>query len=476
MKWDNALTLCRDLQRGDVSAVDVMREIYRRIDDINPQVNALVALLPEDQALALAARADEVPIANRGPLHGLPMAPKDAVQVQGFATAWGFAPWAEKVASADDKLAARMRSAGALFIGHSNMPEFGLGSNTFNAVYGKTRNPWDLTKTPGGSSGGAAVALTTGMLPLADGSDMGGSLRNPASFCNVVGLRPSIGRTPMSPGMAWFTRLSTTGPMAQTVADAALLFSVQGGPDVDDPLTLPEPGTHFLDALVAPENLHGKRIAYAPRLHDLPVAPEVLAVTDQCADTMANLGAEIVADAPDLRAAMEVFQVQRAAGLATLGRSLDRTVADWRQHAKDTAIWNIDKGFALSSEEILQSELSRSAIYARAARFFENYDALILPAAQVAPFDGNEEWVAEIDGVKMDTYLDWMTICCAITVTGLPAISVPGGFTAAGLPVGLQIVGKPRGDLALLQLAHTFEQATRYFEQRPPIHSDVGGA
>ncbi len=469
MQWESALQVCRDLQRGSISAVDLMRETYQRIQRVNPEVNALVNLLPEEEALRLATQADEVPIAQRGPLHGLPMAPKDAVDVAGFATTWGFAPYANNIVREDDTQAARLRAAGGIFIGRSNMPEFGLGSHTFNSLFGQTLNPYDTSKTPGGSSGGAAVALATEMLPVADGSDMGGSLRNPASYCNVVGFRPSIGRMPMSRGMAWFARLVTTGPMAKTVADTALLFSVQAGPDASDPLSLPEPGDTFLDALVAPDNLDGYKIAYSPDLHGLPIAPEVAAVIANAADVVSNLGAEVVETAPDLSRAMDVFQVQRAAGLANLGNTLDQAVPDWREHAKDTAIWNIDKGKSLSSADLLHSELVRSHIYAHVAEFFGEYDALLLPAAQVAPFETSIDWIREINGQPMHTYIDWMTICCAITVTSLPAISVPAGFTPEGLPVGLQIVGKPRGDLELLKLAHAFEQATAYHRQKPAI-------
>jgi amidase len=474
VRWTNARELCRDLQRGSITAVELMTEVYRRIGLINPRVNALVGLLDEDEALKLAAAADKVPVAERGMLHGLPMAPKDAVAVKGFATTWGFAPWADAIAPGDDKLAARMRAAGALFIGHSNMPEFGLGSNTFNSLYGATLNPYAPARTPGGSSGGAAVALATRMLPLADGSDMGGSLRNPASFCNVVGLRPSIGRNPSGRGYSWYGRLSTTGPMATNVADTAFLFAVQAGPDVEDPLTLPEPGETFLDGLVPLPDLKGLRIAYSPDLHGLPIAPDVARVIAQCAGVCADLGASVVTTAPDLSRAMYVFQVQRAANLAHLGHALDRSLPDWKTHAKDTAVWNIEKGQALSASEVLQAEIIRSEIYAEAAHFFEDYDALILPAAQVAPFDTRTEWIDEINGVAMETYIDWMTVCCAITVTGLPAISVPGGFTPDGLPVGLQIVGQPRGDLALLRLAGCFEAATMHHSRTPELNAEPG--
>ena len=467
--WDDAITLCRDLQRGTVSAVDLMRNVYARIEAINLTVNALVNLLDEQEALALAAAADLVPIAERGPLHGLPMAPKDAVAVRGFPTTWGFKPFATRIEEQDSALAQRMRDAGALFIGHSNMPEFGLGSNTFNALFGSTLNPYDLGKTAGGSSGGAAVALATDMLPLADGSDMGGSLRNPASFCNVVGLRPSIGRTPMSRGFGWYGRLVTSGPMAKTVADTTLLFSILAGPDASDPLTLPESGEQFLDALV-PAKLnsnHPIKVAVSEDLGTLPIDPEVRSVIQNTAKVFSDLGAEVVLDHPNLAGAMEVFQTQRAAGLRTLGRSLDFTLPRWRDDAKDTAIWNIERGFALTPDQLLDSELQRTKIYAEVTEFFQNYDVLALPAAQVPPFSIDQEWVTQIDGVDLDTYIDWMAVCCMITVTGLPTLSIPAGFSSDGLPIGVQLVGKPRGDLALLKIAHWFEQSTQFYTQQP---------
>lgn len=466
---DNALALCRDLQRGNQSAVEVMQQTYQRIEQINPQVNALVNLLSEDAALSLAKKADEIPVAERGPLHGLPMAPKDAVAVKGFPTTAGFAPWANRIASKDDNQTARLRNAGAIFIGHSNMPEFGLGSNTFNSLFGHTLNPYNLNKTCGGSSGGAAVALATRMLALADGSDMGGSLRNPASFCNVVGLRPSIGRTPKGDGFGWLGRLTTTGPMATNVADTTLLFSVQAGPDSSDPLTLDEPGHTFLDALRADDTLQGKKIGYCPNPAGVPVEPAVADIIAKAADTMANLGAQVIEASPMLDQAMSVFQTLRAANLANLGQALDLTLPDWKSHAKPTAVWNIEKGQNLKAADIFAAELRRTRIYADCANFFSEFDALILPAAQVIPFDIDVEWVDKINDTVMPTYIDWMTACCAITVTGLPAISVPAGFTAAGLPVGLQIVGKPRGDLALLKLAHCFEQATLVYQQKPAV-------
>ena len=465
----NHLTLDR-LSSGELSCETFMQDTYDRIKRINPQLNALVNLIDEDQALTQARLADETPQDKRGPLHGLPWAAKDMVEVRGFANTWGFAPWADRMATQDDRQAARLRQAGVIFIGRSNMPEFGLGSNTFNSLFGQTLNPWNTQCTPGGSSGGAAVALATRMLPLADGSDMGGSLRNPASFCNVVGLRPSIGRVAHGPGMSWLARLSTTGPMATNVTDLCKLLAVQAGPDASDPLTLPEPGSLFLDCPETPANLHTQRIAYSPNLGNLPIDPAVTAVTDACARTLEEMGAQVEHAAPNLEGAMDIFQTQRAASLAGMGRALDKTLPEWRQHAKETAVWNIEQGFKLDAGQLLASEQKRSDLYRRVAEFFTEYDALILPAAQVPPFSVDQEWVDEIAGQKMETYIDWMTICCAITVTGCPAISIPGGFTSSGLPVGLQIVGRPRGDFELLQLAYAFEQATLHYQQLPAIH------
>jgi amidase len=398
------------------------------------------------------------------------MAPKDLEDAAGFPTTHGFVPYADNIAQLDSPLVARQRAAGALFIGKTNVPEFGLGSHTFNSLFGITRNPYDLDRTAGGSSGGAAVALASGMLPLADGSDMGGSLRNPASFCNIVGLRPSVGRVPNSSPLGWFARLSTSGPMARSVADAALLLSVQSGPYPPDPLTLSAPGSEFLAGL--DRDLRGLRIAWSPDLGFLPVDREVSTIVEQATRTLADLGCHVERACPDLRSAMGVFQVQRAALLRIKGELLDESSPGWRKHAKDATAWNIEKGMTLKTADLINSERERTAIYQRVAAFFENFDALVLPAAQVPPFAVETEWVTEINGAQMATYIDWMTICCAISVTGLPAIAVPAGFTESGLPVGVQIVGRPRGDFELLQIARGFEQATRWGERRPsPLES-----
>ena len=467
--WADALTLCKQLQAGDISSEELMKNIYERISYINPKVNAIVNLLPKKEALDLARQADKVPLIKRGPLHGLPMAMKDAVAVKGFPTTFGFQPFAERVETQDDKLTARLRNAGAIFIGHTNMPEFGLGSNTFNSVFGKTHNPYDLNKTAGGSSGGAAVALATEMLPLADGSDMGGSLRNPASFCNVVGFRPSIGRTPKNLGLAWYGRLVTSGPMARTVKDTAFLMSIMSGSDITDPLNLFDSNKDFLDALT-PRQVNKNnplKLAVSPCLGKLPIDKRVVDIVNLSGEIFKGLGADVSYQDPPLDDAMEAFQIQRAVGLRGLGKMLDQSIDNWRKYAKETVIWNIEKGQSLSIDEMIRAEAIRTNIYKEISMFFEDYDVLLLPSAQVPPFDLSKEWVDEIEGTKLDTYIDWMAVCCMITVTGLPAISVPGGFTEEGLPVGIQLVGKPRGDIELLKIAHLFETETNFYRKKP---------
>ena len=469
--WSNAADLCRGLQQGTITATAVMDNVYARIEALNPVLNALVSLIPKEQAMTLAAAADAVPIAERGPLHGIPMAPKDAVAVRGFSTSWGYANFADAIEEQDDELARRLREAGAIFIGHSNMPEFGLGSHTFNRLYGHTYNPYNISKTPGGSSGGAAVALAADLLPLADGSDLGGSLRNPASFCNVVGFRPSIGRMPFNRGFSWYGRMVTNGPMAKNVRDTILLFSVMAGPHPSDPLTLEDPGTTFLDALepMGKAEVQQLRVGVSQDLGGLPIDTEVAETITAAAEVMRRLGAEVVESAPDFKDAMDVFQVQRAAGLRLLSQRLETIDPGWRDTIKETARWNIEKGLTLTADELLTAELKRSALYARVAEYFEHFDALIIPSAQVPPFDSTVDWVSEINGVAMQTYIDWMAVCCMISATGLPSISVPGGFTRDGLPIGVQLVGKPRGDLALLRIAALFEAATKHGERKPDL-------
>jgi amidase len=350
-------------------------------------------------------------------------------------------------------------------LGKTNVPEFAAGSHTFNPVFGTTRNPYDLSRSAGGSSGGAAAALAAGLQPLAEGSDMGGSLRNPASFCNVVGLRPSPGRVPVWPSEAAWATMSVQGPMARDVADAALLLSVLAGPDPRDPLSLETPGSAF--GVPLERDLTGLRVAWAPRLDgSMPFEPEVVAALEDSVKVFDELGCTVEEACPDLSGADEVFRVLRAWQFELgLGSVMDRH----RDRMKATVVANIEEGRRLSGPDIGRAEVLHTRLYHRVRAFFETYDLLLAPVSQVVPFDADLEYPTEVDGVPMASYVDWMRSAYLISATGCPALSVPGGFTAAGLPVGLQVIGPHRADLAVLQAGHAFERATAYGERRPEL-------
>jgi amidase len=346
------------------------------------------------------------------------------------------------------------------------MPEFGAGSQTFNEVFGATRNPYDPSKTCGGSSGGAAVALAAGMVPLADGSDFGGSLRNPANFCNIVGLRPSIGRVPQWPSYDGWDTLVVSGPMARTVEDVALYLSVLAGPDARDPVALCEDGAVFREALE--RDFAGTRIAWSADLGGLPVDPAVTAVLASRRAAFADLGCEIEEASPDLDGADAAFQTLRGVSFVNhFGDLMDKHPGAF----KDTIVWNVQVGRGLTGSQVADALGLRSQIFARMHAFMERFEFLIAPVNQVPPFPVEQPYVTEIAGVKMQNYLDWMRSCTAITVTGHPAISVPCGFTPDGLPVGVQIIGRYRDERGLLQFAHAFEQATNVGQRRPPLLS-----
>ena len=460
-----ATELARAIAARAISAVEVMDAHLARIDRVNPAVNAVVTLLPDaarrgaEEADAAVARGDAL-----GPLHGLPVAHKDLTWTKGIRTTFGCRAFERFVPDDDALIVERLRAAGAITMGKTNTPELGAGSQTFNAVFGATRNPYDTTKTCGGSSGGAAVALATGMAPIADGSDLGGSLRNPASFCNVVGFRPSPGRVPIWPSQAAWFPLGVQGPMARNVTDAALLLSAIAGPDPRAPISLPEPGTVFRPPLAGAGG--GAAVAWSRNLGGLPVDPRVTAVLDAERGTFERLGCAVEDAEPDMSGADEVFRVWRAWYFELChGALLD----EHREVLKETVVWNIEEGRRLAGPRLGASMRAWSALLDRVRRFLERYEFLVLPVSQVPPFDVDQPYVTEIDGVRMETYLDWMRSCSWISVLGLPAISVPCGFTDDGLPVGLQIVGRQHGDLRVLQLAHAFEQRNRAGLRRPPI-------
>ena len=358
----------------------------------------------------------------------------------------------------------RLRAAGAITVGKTNTPEFGAGSQTFNPVFGATRNPWDASKTCGGSSGGAAVALACGMVPIADGSDLGGSLRNPASFCNVVGLRPAAGRVPAWPSYnAWFP-LAVLGPMGRTVEDVALMLSVLAGPDPRAPISIREPGSVFAGGLE--RDFHGLRVAWSKDLGGLPVDPRVAQALEPGREVLTALGIEVVDAEPDLSDADEVFRVSRAFNFElSYGTLLDTRRAD----LKDTVVWNIEEGRKLTGPQVGRAEVKRTELYHRMRKFMEQYAFLAAPVVQVPPFDVDKPWVDQINGEKLTTYLDWMKSCYTISATGLPAMSVPCGFTREGLPVGLQIVGRHQDELGVLQLAYAFQQRTQLWKRHPPL-------
>ena len=462
----DAVDLARMIRDKEVSALEVMTAFLSRIEQVNPKVNAVCSFIGEEAALNAAKKADEKLAKGEpvGPLHGLPHAVKDLALTDGIRTTFGSRIYKDFIAGEDALFVERLKQGGAIIIGKTNTPEFGAGSQTFNEVFGATRNPYDLSKTCGGSSGGAAVALACGMLPLADGSDLGGSLRNPASFCNVVGFRPSPGRVPSHPVMLAWNTLAVEGPMGRTVQDVALLLSVMAGPDERSPISINEPGSTFSRPLQ--RDFKGARIAWSRDLGRYPVQPVVNEVCDRARSVFAALGCQVDDGQPDFYDADEIFQTLRAWAFAqTRGDDFIKH----RSLMKDTVIWNIEQGLKLSGVDVARAEAKRTQLYHRVREFMERYEFLILPVSQVAPFPVDIDWVREINGVKMGSYIDWMATCYAITLTGLPAISVPCGFTSDGLPIGLQIVGRHQRDFDVLQLAFAFEQATQYGGIRPSV-------
>ena len=463
-----ATEMVQKIRDKQLSCREVMAAHLNQIERVNPIVNAIVTRIPAEQALARADAADEALAQGKaiGPLHGLPIAHKDLVPTKDMRTTFGSPIYKDFVPDHDGLIVERLKKAGAITIGKTNTPEFGAGSQTFNQVFGETLNPYDTTKTCGGSSGGAAVSLACGMLPLADGSDTGGSLRNPGNFCNIVGFRNSPGRVPIWPNpVAWYP-ISVQGPMARTVQDAALMLSAIAGPDPRSPIAIAEPGSVFSGSLE--RDFKGVKIAWSKNLGDLPVDPRVTQVLENQQCVLHDLGCIVEAGQPDFSGADDIFKVWRAWRFELRYTEL---LKDHRKLIKDTVVWNTEQGQKLTGPQLGRAEVRRTELYHRVREFMENYEFLICPVNQVPPFDIKQPYVEEIDGVKMETYIDWMKSCYYITVSGLPAISVPCGFTPEGLPVGMQIVGRHNADFSVLQLAHAFEKATGFWKQHPPVAS-----
>ncbi|QXV56811.1 amidase [Amycolatopsis sp. TNS106] len=461
-----ATTQARMLASGELSARELLDATLDRVAALNPVLNAVVSI-DEDKARAAAAAADEAQAAGRplGPLHGLPLAVKDLHATAGMRTTFGSPAFEDNVPDADELVVARMRAAGAIVFGKTNVPEFGAGSHTFNPVFGLTRNPYAPDRSAGGSSGGAAAALAAGLTSLADGSDMGGSLRNPASFCNVVGHRPSPGRVPAWPAKdAWFT-LGVQGPMGRTVADAALLLSVQAGPDERAPLSLPESGAVFAAGL--PTRLDGLRIAVSPDLDGrVPVDAEVAAIVEAQVDVLRCLGAEVVSGCPDLTGAEEVFQTFRALNYA---QGVGDLVDGEPDKVKQAIHWNVAKGRALTGADVATAIRLRTELFHRVRAYFTTVDAVVLPASQALPFDAELEYPKTVGGSEVEDYLHWMRAAYLISATECPATAVPAGFTGEGLPVGVQVVTARHADLRALGIAHALEKANGHTARRPSI-------
>jgi len=464
---ETACAVVAKLKSGEVTPLDLLDVLEKRIAEVDGKVNALPTLCFE-RARNHAKALIKKPAAERGLLAGLPIPIKDLFNVKGVLNTQGSPIYKDAVSTYSDIVVEHLEDNGGVVYAKSNTPEFGAGANTFNEVFGATLNPWDTSRSAAGSSGGAAVALATGMAWLAHGTDMGGSLRNPASFCGIVGLRPSIGRVAHTPSAMIDRNLTVHGPMARNVDDLALLLDAMSGEHAADPLSLPLLPKSFLSATRSPEQPN--RVAYSPDLGITPVDPEVAAITRKAAERFAQAGVVVEEAHPDLREAHECFHVLRAFDFACTKAGLLRTKRDL---LKPEVIWNIEEGLKLKVEQIARAEAQRVAMTARVVEFFKTYDLLLAPTTIVAPFPIENRYVAECAGKKFDNYVEWLGIVYAITLACCPALSLPCGFTAKGLPVGLQMVAAPRGEARLLAGAKVLEdilglRGTTPIDPKPP--------
>jgi len=460
-----ALTLSQALENRSLSVVELMQATLDRIDAINPTVNAIVSLRDRDALMAEAKAADDAP--RTGWLHGIPLAIKDLTDAEGLPTTMGCTLFKDNIAQADGVLVARQRAAGGIIIGKTNTPEFGLGSHTFNPVFGATKNPYDGGRTAGGSSGGAAVALATGMLCVADGSDMMGSLRNPAGWNNVYGMRPSWGTVPGEPkGDLFLQQLATSGPMARNPRDLAALLDTMAGQHPLDPLgTSPDAA---LPQMEAP--LPRQRIGWLSDWDGaFPMDAGILEVTQAAVTQMGAMGHPVTHMAAPFDAEVmwdswtTLRSFANAAGLRTLYENDESRV-----HLKDASQWEIQRGLDMSAMEVHDASVMRSDWYRTAARLFDHVDVMVLPSAQVWPFDVDLVHPTEIAGVQMDTYHRWMHVVVPASLLGLPVVNVPVGFGENGLPAGMQLIGPRGSDARLLRLAQEWHEATDWPDARRP--------
>jgi amidase len=460
----SARDLARQIRSRQVSAREVMTAFLAQISRLNPDLNAIVAKLDDTDCLALADNADRA-LGNGGPigpLHGLPTAFKDMEPAVGFPQSKGSPIFRSFMPESDSVLVERIRRAGAIPIGKTNVPEFAMGSQTYNTVYGTTRNPYDRSKTAGGSSGGAAAALASGMLPIADGGDLGGSLRNPANFNNVVALRPSVGLVPQAPTPIPFVGVATKGAMARSVADVAFGLSVIAGADARDAQSWESDPSSFAGPL--DRDWRGTRIAWSLDLGGLPLDRRVRRVLDAQRKTFEDLGCIVEDACPDFGNVNEVFLTLRTWGSWNTYKDL---LAQHRSQFKPEAVWDIESGAHVTGEDLGRALIQQGQLIERMRAFQQKYEFLICAVNQVLPFDAGVPWPTSVEGVTMENYVAWMKTAYWISTTCCPAISVPAGFSEERLPVGIQIVGRYRDDLSVLKIAHAFEQATGFGRTRP---------
>ncbi len=463
----DAMTLASGISGGEISCQALMADTLDHIESVNPEINAIVSLRSRDELMEEARLADKCQAIK--PLHGIPIAIKDLADTKGLLSTQGSPIFSNCVPECDDLMVSHIRAAGAIIIGKTNTPEFGLGSQSYNPVHGVTRNPFDLNKTSGGSSGGAAAALAARMVSVADGSDMMGSLRNPAAFCNVYGFRPSYGLVPDDPnGETFLHQLSTSGPMARTVSDLAFLLDIICGPEPGNPHSLPAQPS-FAESLMP---VSAKcRIGWIGNWNGYyPMEPEILSLCEQALTPLRDEGHDVEEIVPDFDPHdlwMSWTRLRSLAMVGSLGKHYDNPKE--RELLKPEAIFEIENGLSLHSREVIEASAIRSRWFAYMAELFRSFDAVILPSAQVLPFDAEMHWPKSVNGVEMSTYHQWMEIVIPASLIGLPAINVPVGFSTSGLPMGMQIISRHKNDQQLLNLAERYHRSTRWSDVKPRL-------
>jgi len=458
--------LAAAIRKKEISPRELIEAVLDRIEQVNPKVNAYCTVVPE-MAREAARKAEEKVLRGDilGALHGIPFSVKDLTLTKGVRTTFGSRVFEHFVPQEDGLIVERLKNAGAILIGKTNTPEFGAGANTYNALFGATRNPWKLSHTCGGSSGGSAVALACGLGPLATGSDLGGSLRIPASFCGVVGFRTTPGLIPIFPTILAYDNLGVEGPMARTVGDVALMLSVIAGEDPRAPISFPLDPRAFLSAVASPE-IRGLKAAWSPDLKIIPVDQEVREIAARAARRFTELGCSLEEAEPDMHNVREIIYVTRSMRmLASHAGKLEK----WREKMNPNLVWNIEQGFTLTPQRIAEAEKERTNLYRRVREFFNRFDLLLTPTVAVPPFPVEMSYPQQINGKPMENYTDWLLMTYAITLTGYPAISIPCGLTREGFPVGLQIVGRKLAEKTVLRAAAAFEAMFPWQDKRPPL-------